>query len=210
MVAVPNTVTRLSHAVSIRAGGRAIGAIHSFGPAQSRTVDIEYEVEPNSTGLPVDIIPQAVDRREVRIARYDTYPEIMEEVFGTSELIVLSDQFRPFTIREVWRGPGINLLGGAGTALGGISSLAGSLGLTAAQNAANQAQAGISAAAGAAASGSVGQPLLTALGTITADTRIYEYVGCWFSDVGRTIDAKGDRVITVDATLIWLGRRRVA
>lgn len=160
--------------------------------------------------MPVDLVPQRVDTREIRIARYDTYPEIMEEVFGTSELIVLSDQYRPFTCREVWRGPGVNVLGGAGSALGGISSLAGSLGLTAAQNAANQAQAGISGAIGAAGSSSVGAAAVTLLGTLTADTRIYEYVGCWFSNVGRSIDTKGDRVISVEATLHFQGRRRVA
>lgn len=34
------------------------------------------------------------------------------------------------------------------------------------------------------------------------------YGGCWFSDVGRTIDAKGDRMINVSATLEYTRRRR--
>lgn len=210
MVAVPNTRTRLSHALTIRARGRIIGAIHQWNPAQTRTIDTEYEVEPNAVGMPTELVPQIVDRREIRIARYDTYPEIMEEVFGSSELVVLSDQFRPFSVRETWIGPGINPLGGAGSALGGISSLAGSLGLTATQNAANAAQASLGNAIGAAATSKVGSAIVSVLGALTADTRVYEYTGCWFSDIGRSIDAKGDRVISVDATLVFLGRRRVA
>ena len=210
MVAVPNTRARLSHALTLRAGGRIIGAIHQWGPSQTRTIDTEYEVESHSVGLPADIIPQILDRREIRIARYDTYPEIMEEVFGSSELILLTDQYRPFSCREVWKGPGISPLGAAGSTLGNLSSLAGSLGLTGAQNAANQAQANLGQAIGAAAASPAGAAALTVLGTLTADIRIYEYVGCWFADVGRTIDAKGDRVISVDATLQFQGRRRVA
>lgn len=207
--AVPNTHTRMSHALTIRAGGMVVGAIHQWSPSQARTIDAEYDVEPNAHGLPVDLVPQTVERREIRVARYDTYPLLMEEVFGTRELIVLSDQSRPFTCREVWRGPGINLLGGAGTALGGLSSLAGSLGLSGVNAAANRAQADLSNAVGAAASSAVGMPVVATLGVLTADLRVYEYGGCWFSDLGRQIDAKSDRVISVDATLVWRTRDRV-
>lgn len=214
MVAVPNTRTRLSHALTIRVRGRIIGAIHSWAPSTSRTVDTEFEVETNSNGMPVDQVPQTVDRREIRIARYDTYPAIMEEVFGTSELITLTDQFQPFTLREVWRGPGINPLGSAfgaaGSALAGLSSLAGPLGLSPVQNAAAAANAELSNALGAAGSSIVGSAVVTVLGTLTADTRMYEYLGCYFTDIGRSMDAKGDRVVSVDATITWLSRRRVA
>ena len=210
MVAVPNTRTRMSHAVTIRAGGRTVGAIHILSPTTARDVDHEFEVEANASGMPVDVIPQNVTRRELRVQRYDTYPEIMEDVFGTSELIVLADQRRPFRLREVWRGPGVNLLGGAGTAVGNLSSLAGGLGLSGVNAAANRAQADLENAVGAAGSSAVGMPVLSALGVLTADTRIYEYIGCWFSDLGRQLDAKGDRVVSVDATLVWTDRIRVA
>jgi hypothetical protein len=175
----------------------------------TREVDTEFEVDPNATGLPVDLVPQTLTRREIRISRYDTYPTLMEEAFGTSELITLCDQFRPFTCREVWRGPGINPLGSAGSALAGLSGLAGSLGLSGVANAANKANEDLSNAIGAAASSTVGSAVVTVLGILTADIRMYEYVGCYFTDLGRQLDAKGDRVVSVDATLVWIGRRRV-
>jgi hypothetical protein len=177
----------------------------------ARTVDTEFEMEANSNGMPVDLVPQTVERRELRINRYDTYSVVMEEVFGSSELIVLADQARPFSVREVWRGPSIvSLTLGVGAALGGVSALAGQLGLSSVQQAANKAQADTSDFIATAASSEVGAPVLTALGALTADTRIYEYLGCYFTDIGRQLDAKSDRVVSVDATLVWLTRRRLA
>lgn len=181
MVAVPTTRTRLSHALTIRAGGRVIGAVHLWSPSQSRTVDHEFEVEANAVGLPVDLVPGVVDRRELRITRYDLYTAVMEEVFGSFELVNLTDQFRPFSLREVWAGPGIG------------SELVGSL--------ANIAGASPVLAAGL--SGGIG----SFLGGGT--NRQYEYAGCWFTDVGRTIDAKGDRVVSVEATIAYLRKNRI-
>lgn len=208
MVAVPTTRARLSHALTIRARGRIIGAIHQWSPAQSRTVDTEFEIEPNSYGMPVDLVPQRVERREIRIARYDTYPEIMEEVFGTSELIVLADQYRPFTLREVWRGPPITA--NFTNPLGGLSGLLNSVGASGAAGTVDRANATVGEAVGDFASTTGGQVAAALVGALIADTRVYEYFGCYFTDVGRTLDAKGDRVVSVEATLTWLGRRRVA
>lgn len=188
MVAVPTTRARLTHALTIHARGRIIGALHQWAPTQSRTVDTEFEVDRHSYGMPVDLVPQTVDRREIRIARYDTYPKIMEEVFGTSELYVLADQYRPFTLREVWRGPAITA--NSSNPLGGLSGLLNSVGASAAARTVDRAN--------------------VAIGELTADTRVYAYIGCYFTDVGRMLDAKGDRVVSVEATLVWLGRRRVA
>jgi len=210
LVAVPNTVTRMSHALTIRVGSRIVGAVHSFAPSMSRTVDTEFEVERGSHGMPVDLVPQAVENRELRVDRYDTYPEIMEEVFGTSELAVLADQYQPFTIREMWRGPPKSPFPAVGSGLAGVASLAGSLGLSGAQRAINQTQYELGNATAAAASSSAGAgAAFTVLGTLTADTRVYVYTGCWFSNIGRTIDAKNDRVVSVAATLIYLDRFRV-
>lgn len=199
MVAVPNTRARLSHALTIRARGRTIGAVHQWAPAQGRDIDTEYEVEPNSVGLPVDVIPQVMGRREIRIARYDTYPEIMEEVFGTSELEVLTDQYRPFTLREVWRGPARGAVAQIGNAIAG---------------AVGAFDAARGNAVAAAAASSINNPFLGLIDGITgpllADMRIYTYTGCWFTDLGRQMDTKGDRVVSVEATLVFTDRRRVA
>jgi hypothetical protein len=150
---LPNTRTRLDHALTIRVGtGRVVGAIKTFAPSQGRTVDDEFEVNSAASGMPVDLVPQTVNKREFRIERYDLYTKIMEEVFGTKEIVVLTDQFRPFSLREIWRGPA---------------------------------------------------------GVLTGQQRIYEYTGCWFTDIGRVMDASGDRVVAADATVTWLDRRRV-
>lgn len=210
MAAVPTTVTRLSHAFTLRAGRRIIGAIHNVSFSTRRTVDTEFEVDANGYGLPVDHVPQTVETREMRISRYDTYPAVMEEVFGSSELIVLTDQYRPLSIRETWRGPSLSFIGGAGTVAGSLGALGGTLGISAVEEYANKAQADVSNAVAAAASGSVGRPLLGVLGALTPDTRIYEYTGCYFTDIGRQLDAKGDRVVSADATLVWITRRRLA
>lgn len=190
MVAVPNTRTRLSHALTIRAAGRTIGAVHSISPSQSRTVDQEFEVEANSKGMPIDLVPQTVDKRELRVSRYDLYTSIMEEVFGNYEIINLCDQYRPFTLREVWssRLPGsnaVNFLNSAPTLIGQPF-------------------------------GQVTNPLASlpplarsALSFAGSDRRQYEYNGCWFQDIGRQIDAKGDRVISVEATIMYFQKNRL-
>lgn len=150
---LPNTRTRLTHALTIRSGnGRVVGALKAFSPAQSRVVEEEYEVDAQASGMPIDLVPQIVNRREIRVVRYDLYNRLMEEAFGTDEIVVLADQSRPFALREVWRGPAGVLVGGQ---------------------------------------------------------RIYEYRGCWFTDIGRTLDADSDRVSAADATIVWQSRDRV-
>jgi hypothetical protein len=150
---LPNTRTRLDHALTLRTGsGRAIGAVKTFSYSQSRSLDEEFEVNAQGSGMPVDLVPQNVTRREMRIERYDLYTKIMEEVFGTQELVVLTDQYRPFTLRELWRGPA---------------------------------------------------------GVLTGGQRIYHFTGCWFTDIGRTLDTSGDRVVMADATIAWTDRVRV-
>lgn len=150
---LPNTRTRLTHALTIRSGnGRVVGAISAFSPSQSRVIEDEFEVDAQASGMPIDVVPQVVNHREIRVRRYDLYNRLMEEAFGTDELIVLADQARPFSVREVWRGPSGVLVGGQ---------------------------------------------------------RIYEYRGCWFSNIGRELTADGDRTSMADATLTWQGRDRV-
>lgn len=217
MVAVPQTATRQSHALVIRVGGRTIGAIHSWGPSTTRTVDAEWEIDSAGHGMPVDQVPQTVERREVRIARYDLYPIIMEQVFGSPELVVLADQARPFSCREVWTGPPLDPFGGAqnlaGSAFGGVQASLAPFGfisgVQSAQEAVAQAAAGTEAAIAAAATSKVGRAVTSLLGKTSTNNRLYEYQGCYFTDIGRTIDAKSDRVISVDATITWLRRRLI-
>lgn len=103
---LPNTRVRLSHAYTLRtAKGRVIGAVYRTSVNQSREIDTEWEIDPGAHGEPADIIPQTLNERSFQIARWDLYEDIMEEVFGTRELEMLTDQSRGFKIREAWRAP---------------------------------------------------------------------------------------------------------
>lgn len=39
--------------------------------------------------------------------------------------------------------------------------------------------------------------------------RRYEYSGCWFNQLGRTVQSTGDRLVQVQATLTYLKKRRI-
>ncbi len=152
---VPRTRTRTSHGLTLRvSGGRIIGAVNALGHTQSRDLDEEWEINKGARGAaPSDIIPQNVTTRTLTVSRYDLFVRNVEEVFDrTGEIIVLSDQFRPFTLRTTWQSP-------VGIALGG--------------------------------------------------RRIYEYTGCWFSRIGRTVRSDDDRIVNVDAEITYQLRRRV-
>ena len=145
----PSTFTRLDHSMTIRTGrGRTVGAINGWNPTQTRRVEEEFEVEVKSTGLPVDLVPQIVNSRTIRIDRYDLYTSKMEEAFGTKRLDNLTDQHQPFTVREVWRTP---------------------------------------------------------LGSL----EVFDYIGCWFADLGRTHNADGNRIVKANATLIYKLKRQM-
>lgn len=152
---VPRTRTRTSHGLTLRVtGGRVIGAVNAVGESQTRAVDEEWEINRSAHGAgPADIIPQNVTTRTLKISRYDLYVQHMEEVFNqTGEMVSLSDQFRPFSLRTIWQSP-------VGIVLGG--------------------------------------------------RRVYEYVGCWFTNLGRNVRSDDNRIINVDADVVYQYRRRI-
>lgn len=151
---VPATRTRLSHAYSLKtATGRTIGGVFRASVQQSRDVEDEFEVDLDAHGEPADQVPQALSQRSFEIARYDLYTEVMEEVFGTREFEILTDQAVGIKLREVWRAP---------------------------------------------------------TGFLGSQGRQYEFLVCHFERLGRAVDTVGDRVVSVDASLRWLRRRRVS
>ena len=102
----PQTFTKLDHALTIRSGtGRTIGAIEKWSTQQGRKLQDSFEVEVNSNGLPVEVIPQTLDTRTIGVSRYDLYASNMEEAFGTTDLVVLTLQAQPFRVSEIWRDP---------------------------------------------------------------------------------------------------------
>lgn len=197
MATVPNTNVRMSHALTLRVGSRVCGAVHAYAPSSSRRLEDVFEVEVNAVGKPREIIPGPLESRELRVSRYDLYLTVMEEIFGSTELINLTDQTRPFTLREAWVGPGL---------AGALSPFTPGL------NAGGQIAAELAGGplAGSVPGGALQGAVATGLGVFGAGrSRRYEYVGCWFANIGRQIDAKGERVISVDATIIYTDRQRV-
>lgn len=111
---VPRTRTRTSHGLTIRVvGGPVIGACFGFTEQVTRDLEDAWEIDANATGYrPVDIVPGNVSGRSLRIDRYDLFTQVMEEVLGSREVVVLSDQTRPFVLRTHWQSPVGALLGG--------------------------------------------------------------------------------------------------
>lgn len=103
----PVTTIRTSHGITIQAeNGVIIGFITNFTPAQGKAVTPAYELNADTSGLPIENIPGNVSGLSLDVSRYDIYPRRMEEAFGTPDFEMLSDQNRPFIVREITRIPG--------------------------------------------------------------------------------------------------------
>jgi hypothetical protein len=163
---VPVTLTRTSHALTIRANGVAVGLINGWNPTQGRTVTPIFEVGVDGSGNPVEYMPGNATGLNISINRYDLYTLRMEEAFGTPDLTMLTRQNEPFDVFEVWQVPDITAL---------------ELALE---------NAGIEA------------------GTIKPKER-FVYRGCWFTSLGRTIRADDNRIVNVNATLVYTQKLKV-
>jgi len=210
---LPLTTTRLSHALTIRAGpGRVVGAIHTWDHSQSRQIEEVWDMDANAVGYPADIIPQTLRTRTLKIGRYDLYTDTMEEVFGTRELITLTDQYRPFSLREIWRAPlrAPVFAEVQSAAIASLNNVRDTL-VGKAERATSNALAMMGAAGGTrdGVASFAGRLLGDAFEDVITPRRVYEYMGCWFSDMGRRASSTGDRVVSVDATVIYKRRRRV-
>lgn len=110
-IAPPNSKTSTSHAMTIHSGGQMIGAINSWSPKQTLAIAQVHEFgqvtgpygfEP---GMPYEKIPGNVGGMTIDVNRYDLYTRRIEEVFGTIDLTVLSNDPNAFDVREAWRTP---------------------------------------------------------------------------------------------------------
>jgi hypothetical protein len=144
----PDTVTRTSHSIRIVVDGNTIGLINSFSPRQSRTITPIYELNVETSGIPYENVPGNVTGLQIDISRYDLWVARMEQVFGSRDLSMLSNQQSPFTIEERWVRP-------------------------------------------------------------DNTEEVWQYVGCWLSNVGRTLRSDDQRIVNVQATVIYLYKQRV-
>ena len=185
---LPATLTRTSHAVTIRANGVTVGLINGWNPTQNRTVTGIYEVGTDGSGNPVEYMPGNATGLQISVSRYDLYALKMEEAFGTPDLTMLTRQSEPFDVLEVWRFPfEVDTTRGTerGRAvIGGIASVL-SLGIL------------------PAIAGAVDTPT-----AITKERFVYR--GCWFTSLGRALRSDDNRIVNVNATLVYTQKLKVS
>lgn len=104
-MALPNTKTRTSHGLAIKVQGVTVGLIQSWNYSLTRDVTPVYELNPLTSGRPVDNVPGNIKGLTIDVTRVDLYNKTMEEAFGTSDLTMLSNQANPFEVHEVWQNP---------------------------------------------------------------------------------------------------------
>jgi hypothetical protein len=113
---VPETLIRTSHALTIRVNGISVGLVNGWNPTQSKTITPAYQigtfVDGIPSGEPVEKLPGNVTGMTIAVQRYDIYTQKMEEAFGVyvgdgsrKSLSMLTQQDRPFELREQWRYP---------------------------------------------------------------------------------------------------------
>ena len=171
-------------ALLLRSGTRTIGAIYEWSPSQRRELKRRYEVNLFNRGLPADLVPGSLTESTIKVGRLDLYTDQMESAFGTREIVHLTDQVRPFNVQEVWLAPG------GGDQIGPALAR--------------------DAGASPVIAGLLGASLNAVIVTGAGGGRLYEYRGCWFENIGRSLKTEGSREVRVDATLTWLSRVRVS
>ena len=113
--------TKTSHSITILNGdNKTIGMIHSWQASRNRTVTRIHELNANTAGQAVDLVPGVVGTDQITISRYalwksDLFYAIGEskdgsKVFGGTPGSVkdMLQQRQPFEIREVWATPSNN------------------------------------------------------------------------------------------------------
>lgn len=147
----PDTLVKTSHGIQIKVNGETIGAISRWDPAPyEREFNHIYELNPLSSGHPVDLVPANIRGFNITVNRYDIWKKPFEKVFGGSMSIyeALGMQERPFEVNQfLWHPDGYK--------------------------------------------------------------ELIIYRGSWMNRVGRSYNVTGDRIVMVDATLVFLRREKV-
>jgi len=174
-MAVPQTIVRTSHALTIKVNNTTIGMINGWSPAQGRTITPIFELGTDKSGNVVENMPGNINGLAINVNRYDTYKRRMEQVFGTSDLIMLTRQSQPFTVMEIWNNVRrVNPL----TKVPGIT-----------ENALNILSEVV--------------PIIESASPAEINQERFIYTGCWFSSIGRTLSSDDNRIVNVNATLIY-------
>lgn len=105
-MATPDTRAASSHVISIRFRGVTIGFIQRWSPRQQRRTTPLYELNSDTSGRRVDIVPGNVEQLQIDIQRYDLFTKKMHEAFGFAATASnLADHTEPFEVQEVRKLP---------------------------------------------------------------------------------------------------------
>jgi len=104
----PQTLTKTSHGIQIKVRGVVIGSIASFKPGPWRREFTHiYELNPLSSGHPVDVVPNNLSGFKIAVTRYDIWTAPFELVFGGKMSIfeALGNQNEPFDVYQYFWHP---------------------------------------------------------------------------------------------------------
>jgi hypothetical protein len=111
----PRTRVRSSHGALLQAvmGKRQafVGAVFDLQFSESAVLEDVFEVNPQSRGLPVDIVVQNVQQRNIATGMFELNAQLFEDFFGTNaDASLLGDQRVQLRLREVALGPSKRLV----------------------------------------------------------------------------------------------------
>jgi hypothetical protein len=110
----PNTLIKSSHGLQIKVSGETIGAIMSWRPADyAREMRHIFEINPLSSGHPIDTVPGNLSGFTIDVERYDIWHEPFEKVFGGDVTLfeALGNQINPFEVYQyLWHPDGFKEL----------------------------------------------------------------------------------------------------
>lgn len=192
---VPFTEIRTSHAVSIRANNKTIGRITQWSPSQARDVKLKFEINATGTGAPLEGVPGVATSQTIQIARYDLYTSKMEEIWGFPQpLYMLTDQHNPIDIEEKWVKFGKK----------GAASVWGMPVVTSTDILNKVGSTGFGKALGVGTQNELeGIDTGATPGKYEVSVEKFWYSGCWFTSLGRVLQSQGDRIVLVNATLVF-------
>ena len=103
----PQTITATSHGIQIVAKGVVVGEIIKWTPAtQTRGGTWVYELNYETSGVPVDFVPGNTTGYTINLTRYDLWSSKYEEVFGDASIEqALGQQYAPFDVRQYLKRP---------------------------------------------------------------------------------------------------------
>lgn len=192
---VPVTELRTSHAISIRAANKVIGRIQSWGPSQGRDVKLKFEINAVGMGAPIEAVPGVATSQTLQVSRYDLFMSKMEEVWGLpAPLFMLTDQFNPIDIEEKW----VRIGSKDKPLIPGLEKFS----TSALLDKVGDSKFGKALGIGTSNELSGIEVGSTSKGTEISVEKMW-YNGCWFTSLGRVVQAQGDRMVLVNATLVY-------